>query len=258
MRSLKLVLGIAITTVGVGGVGASLAISGNVGQYFKADATVNFSTEKVTRRIWFVNKDNWWTTDTLYVHVWGGSLAADQWSGAASKIYDSYHYGLYYADIEAVGIGSDIYAQVKNANGSDASYYTTGVHLPALSSKSADVIALKSGYDGSGNRNAELMGTAGGTSGYVAVILEHTLSCDSSYAYGYNSYPQLDANFLTPSSGEITSYGAGTMVDDFDYDEYVDNGKSYNDLDRTNDYTNVTDKIAQLRDMYDTYGWKAS
>ena len=146
--------------------------------------------------------------------------------------------------------------RTENQDGSASDYYTCGVQLPALSEKGEDVIWMNSGTDGNGNRNAS-KGSAGGTSGFVATVLEHVLTCDASYAYGYNAYPQLNANFIATSSGEITQYGEGTMVDDFSYEDYVANGKVYDDnINRTEDLINLNQKIAGLRSMYEDYGWK--
>lgn len=253
MKGIKLVLGLSIGALGTGALGAGFFATQN-SNFARVDAA-DFSNMTITRRIWFVNNADWWTTNPLYVHAWGGSLETDQWSGVASKIYDSYYHGLYYADITAKGIGSAINVQIKNGDGSESDYYTCGVALPALSSKEADVIWMNSGKDGNGNRNAS-KGSAGGTSGFVATILEHELTCDASYAYGYNAYPQLLVDFITPSAGEITQYGNQTMVDDFSYEDYVENGKSYEDIDRTEDLINLNQKIDGLRSMYEEYGWK--
>ena len=254
MKGIKVLLGLSITAVGLTAVGAGVFATQSNNSFAKVNAA-DFSNMTITRRIWFVNNDNWWTADKLYVHAYGGSLAADAWSGEASKIYDAYYYGLYYADITAKGIGSAITVQIKNGSGDTDQFYTVGVSLPALSSKEVDVVWLNSGLTDN-HRNANKK-EAGGTSGFVATILEHELTCDASYAYGYNAYPQLLANFITPSSGEITQYGEQTMVDDFSYEDYVANGKVYDDnINRTEDLINLNQKIAGLRSMYEEYGWK--
>ena len=253
MKKRKTLILLSVVTMGIAATVLTVATSRRELQFAARSETVevDFDTANITRRIWFVNADNWWTSDTLYVHVWNdGGL--DVWSGAASKIYDSYFHGLYYADVTGEGIGGAINVQVKNGSGDNPSYWTSNVAVPSLADKSSDVLFLNSGYDGSGNRNAS-KGTAPGTSGFVAVVLEHCLSCDSSFAYGYNSYPQLKADFIDPC--EESGYFDGTMVNDYDYTEYKENGYSYSDLERKAAYCNVNEKIAQLELMYTTRGW---
>lgn len=197
----------------------------------------NFATANITRRIYFIDKkDNWWEGKTLEIHVWGDSLTAEQYV-VANKMNDSYYRGLYYADISGVGIGAAINAQVHVQNYGDAQWWSASQTLPSLAAKEADVISLDDGTDGSGNRNSSL-GTAPGSSGQVASFLDFISTCTASFASGYNAYPQLKANFIDPSSGEITQYGAGT---------YVEGGTAYN----------LNQKIAQLEGLYNSLGWIA-
>ena len=228
-----------MTCMSLMAVGAvAFATKGSALKYAANAEVVDFSTKDTTRRVYFVNNDNWWTSDTLYVHAYGGSIAGDIWSGAATKMYDSYNYGLYFADISGVGVGSAITVQIKNDSGSTDDYYTVGVALPALSAKSSDVLWLNSGLT-DGHRNAS-KGTAGGTSGQVASFLNFVVTCSDSYANGYNAYPQLYANFIQPSQGELDAYGNGTYVEDKDAEDHA--------------YT-VNQKIAELDKQYTKYGW---
>ena len=268
MKARKIIMiGALAATLGLGvtaGVMNGNFSANNVTIGVKADA-VNFATATVTRRFYFVVNKYWasWNGGEMYVHLWNGdkgSLDADVWTGAARELYHDYgndNQGLWCVDVQAKGVGSTLYAQVKSQNGSSGEYYSAPLLLPSLASKTSDVIYLNDGTNGDGNRNSSL-GTAGGTSGFVAVILEHIMSCSDSCADGYNAYPQLNADFLTPSSGEITAYGAGPLVDDFSLADYEENERKYAGISPTSDLTNVTDKIARLDYMYTNYGWTAA
>ena len=112
MKGIKVLLGLSLSAVGISAVSLGAATASKGASLFQTQATqtsIDFTTANITRRFYFVNNDNWWTTSTLEVHIWGGSLVADQWI-AASKMYDSYNYGLYYADISGVGVGAELYA----------------------------------------------------------------------------------------------------------------------------------------------------
>ena len=246
MKSIKVLLGISMAVVGASSV-AVIAASNKGVSLFPTQATqssVDFTTANITRRFYFVNGDNWWTADTLEIHVWGGSLASEQWV-TASKMYNAYSYGLYYADISGVGIGAAVNAQI-HVKGHEGDY-TVGKLLPSLEDKEADVMWLNSGLT-DGNRNMSI-GTAGGSSGEVASFLNFISTCkgkesaefSSSFASGFNAYPQLKANFLDPSSGQIIDYGDGTYVEDKDAEDH--------------NYT-LNQKIAELEYMYNNYGWK--
>ena len=239
-----------LTVAGLSVLAAGLvvgAVNNNAFRFANAEQTeVNFATAEVTRRFYFVidgYKAEWNTSgQELHVHAWGGSLAAEQWSAKATKMYGDYgtdNQGLWFADITAVGIGSAVNAQVKRQGGNDAWSYSKGLALPSLGDKTNDVMYLLGTADESGNRNASL-GTAGGTSGQVASFLNFVSTCTTSYANGFNAYPQLKANFLDPSAGEITAYGGGTYVEDKD--------------DKDVHYT-LNQKIAELEAQYNAKGW---
>ena len=247
MKSLKILLGLSMSVVGAGAVAFGVASNKGVSLFptQASQSSIDFTTANITRRFYFVNNDNWWVGSTLEVHVWGGSLASEQWV-TATKMYDSYNYGLYYADISGVGIGAAVNAQihVKNSSGD----YSVGRLLPSLADKQEDVMWLNSGLDGS-NRNMSV-GSAGGTSGQVASFINFITTCrgkesadySSSFASGFNAYPQLKANFFDSSIGEITAYGDGTYVEDKDAEDH--------------NYT-LNQKISELEYMYNNYGWIA-
>lgn len=265
---------VAVSCLSLLGVGLVLGIAANnnVNEVFNmnvraAQTPVDFTNATITRRIYLVDTDpGWWQVNNkqIFIHAYQTSNDAHSFdSGAMTKIYNDYHDGgLFYVDVTFEGAGDAISVVAKwgekgTPYGAANNNQTVTVELPSLASKAGDVLYISSGttWDGSYNNRNASKGTAGGTSGFVAVVMEHILTCDASYAKGYNAYPQLNADFLAPSKTEIDSYGEGTMVDDYDYDAYVLNDKSYTGMSKTDDYVNLKQKIAGLKDQYDANGW---
>ena len=240
MKAKKVLLGLSVAILGVAavavGIDATAKTSKTIAKTDAAQTEVDFTTANITRRVYFVdNKDNWWEGKSLELHVWGGSLQAEQYVDAV-KMNNSYYWGLYYADITGVGAGSAINAQAHVKGYADAQWWSVGQTLPSLGSKTEDVIWLNNGTGEGGNRNASI-GSAGGTCDQVASFLDFISTCTTSYASGYNAYPQLKANFLDPSSAAIAQWGDVTPVE---------GGTTYY----------LSQKIAKLESLFNENGWK--
>lgn len=212
---------------------ASANSNNNFGITGAQAANVAFNVSNVTtRRIYFVNNDtngnHWYKDKQLYVYAWYG----EENSGlvASSCLYADYSNwgGIHYADVSFTGCGGVIHVKFSSDDHWGAE---TGAayNIPALSSKSADVVYLNNGSPSYGN--------AGVSANQMKSILDQMDACSDSYYDGYNAYPQINANFIAPSTFD------GSTVDIADKDKQGNDG-----------YT-VADKIAQLRTNYEKNGW---
>ena len=239
----------------------AVAVIGNGNGAFEGPAvgvraeSVDFSTKTITRRFWFVSKVNDWASTTLHVKAYGGTLDKDYWFNGAVKVVSDYYKGIYYADITAAGIGGAVNIQVK-CDGSDYDAYrwSNPIALPSLGDKTSDVLIVEDTCGDNGNRNTSV-GTAGGNIGQVAAILATIESCSDSFAKGYNAYPQLNADFIVPSAGEIASKGSAQTLYDYTWEQYLANSKTYENIGDKAGTATVSAKINMLSEMFDTKGW---
>lgn len=232
----------------------------------------NFSTSRVakaaaptnTRRIWLVNNGgyntdvNWWTKENLVVHVYHeGQNDAIDVKGATLAATD-YYQGLWYVDVELANVTTSIkviVGQDLDDSGIEIDWgnnnQTGALELPAFGTD-ADVIWLQDGnwWDSEEKRNSRNANvtTAGLGGSQLAEVLSGYKTCDPSNTNGYNAYPQLEKSILDACSAEAKAYS--TSFADYDYDAYVQAGKSYEGMSKTSTST-VASKIAGLEYWYD-------
>ncbi|MGM9814386.1 MAG: hypothetical protein ACI32C_05815 [Candidatus Enteromonas sp.] len=198
----------ATSAVAVAGVGVTVAQDGFG---FK-------NAEAVTpmRRIWALNNDNWWTTETtaddgtvysqFKVHVWGGNsdLTAYDYQPMVRTHddiggdYQRRH--LYYIDVP-YDVEHVIFWLAWSSNNC-----TVTMDLPEFGTE--DVFYLNSGttWNSAENRSdrncsrGSLSGDKKMGVGNVQWLLTFFDTCSDSSANGYMAYPQLMANFINGAS----------------------------------------------------------
>ena len=214
----------------------------------EGERNINFASANITRRVYFYIDGVWsdsgtaWQGYNYVLHYTLDSGTNWLWSGDAKSFYGDYYQGLYYVDISGVGVGASFTAQVKSSC-SDSSYcYTRELTIPSLADKTYDVIHVESGNDGYGHRQASLSQAGAAEIYKIVSFLNFMNTCDDSYAFGYNAYPQFKANFLDPANAAaaIASYGS-TSISDKDKQGH--------------DGYNVQNKIDKLEELYDSLGW---
>lgn len=219
-----------------------------------AQVPVDFVEETVTRRIYFVNNDNYWgegwteeAMAQLYVHAWQESDGAYKTESLvpATRYMTDVLYGLYYADVTFAGAGDRIGMLIRTTDNWDTGVQSNGAILPALWSSSPDVVYLNSGLTG-GYRNTSVGSLNVLGDGQMAYLLRNYQTCSAAYSDGYNAYPQVLKDFCP----EGKWYEGSTTVTDYDYDEYVANGKSYEGLEQ-NGSTTINDKLVEMKALYE-------
>ncbi len=186
----------------------------------------NAKTVQTTRRIWVVNADEWWVNNVV---VKAEGAAAEPEYVNVYWVYGSYYYGLGYADIDSDNTSVAFKASETETN------MTASISLPdqidALDD-SADVFWLPNGLT-NGHRNCYVKTDGAGLGeAEMKILLSHFATCNTSFAYGYNAYPQLMVNFWNPSSDDAKK------------------GIVYPGNNEKGEQTLKTDKIAKMRQMY--------
>ena len=177
----------AITGLSVVSVGAlaGVAVAQNAGKFVATKA----ETVQTTRRIWVVNADNWWVKD-VQAHAFG---SVEQYV-TVNWIYDTFYKGLGYADIDS----ANTTIQFKPVSSWDnrTANITLDPQIDSLDDD-PDVYWLYNGTTKDGTVDARNYGTNTATLGEdeLSTVLSHIDTCGTSYACGYNAYPQLMVNF---------------------------------------------------------------
>lgn len=176
----------------------------------------NAATVQDSRRL-YVYLEGDWTAADMFIHYWGGAEGTTYDTAAQmTKVVSDYWQGLYYFDI-AMDVTGFL---VRNASGaftknSDQSEDILVADL--LVGTNYKAVAVKAWVADTAKRAIEIVDTVPGNSGQVAAILNHIDSCSTSYAGGYNAWPQLDDLFITPSTLE----GSTVVIDNFGDDTTI-------------------------------------
>lgn len=153
----------------------------------------------------YVYLDNGWTDWsglTFYVHYWGGTTSSD-WASCPSmtKVVSDYYQGLWFYDLPADTTG----ILIKTAAGNVDNWRETE-NIDVTSYKPSDyVFYVKEAVSSNNKRWWDKVTTAGMNSGQLAAVLSTIHACDTDTGYGFNSWPQLNPLFVTPSTGRDDS-----------------------------------------------------
>jgi hypothetical protein len=179
------------------------------------DATPTVQTH---HRIYVYLEQHWGVGD-MYIHYWGGEVGTT-WATCPimTEVVTDYAAGLFYYDVPI-----DVpYFLVKTATGdvSKTSDQSDDIEIASLfvsgNYKAAKVLSW---VDNGAKRVINIDDTLPGNSGQVAAVLNHIDSCSTSYAGGFNAWPQLNDIFIAPSSFTLSTvvtdnFGPDTTIGD--------------------------------------------
>ena len=232
MKKIAIIASIGLTFAAAGTLTAGLISSNKNNGFDSSVRAVNFSSETITRRIYFVNNEyyehTWYEGYDMYAYAYSLDESKNNMSEKAIRIYDSYYKGFYCADVTFEGVGASINVIITTSN-SWSGAQTATVTIPALSDKTADVIWINNGNPTYG---AAALGAS-----EAKCVLDHISTCDPSYAFGYNAYPQLIANFNMQN------------IEGMEYQSIGDKDKE------GHDGYNAAEKVDELERQYNKYGW---
>ena len=194
-RNLIFGLMAATSAVAVAGVGVTVA---QEGLGFK-------NAEAVTpmRRIWVVNQNGgWWPSykdgDTTYagfkVHAWQDGVGNEVDLPLVQCHGNDYWAGSFFCDIPATSTHV-VFFQGNWAEKTD------DLKLPTYGS--ADVWYLSENRRTPYNNRACSVGTMPMSTGQLAHLMGYFDTCSDSQANGYMAYPQMMADFVTPSTSAV-------------------------------------------------------
>ena len=191
----------AIAGLSVASVGAlaGVAVANSAANLTPANA----ETVQTTRRVWVVNNADWWT-DGVVVHAWGGASEENitvTWLDFGEG--NQYSHGLGYADLSVDSV--HILFKSKNTWDYETCNYDLSGQIDGLDD-SADAFYLNSGdyynQDKKKNCRNSSIGSVPMSEIQLATLFSYVTTCESSYAVGWNAYPQLLVNFVLPTDAD--------------------------------------------------------
>ena len=207
MKSRKLIAAITISLFSVGLIANS----------FRLLSDSKAATVQTDRRVYVYLEGAWDNAGHMFIHYWGGASGTN-WSSCPemTNVVSDYWQGLFYYDIPMDVTGF----LVKDLTGD----------VIKLSNQSADILVadlfVETDYKVAtvkgwvADENKRVVGTADNapmSSLQAAAVLNNINSCSSSYAGGYNSWPQLDDLFISSS----TLDGSTDVPDNFGGDTTI-------------------------------------
>jgi hypothetical protein len=178
----------------------------------------NAATVQTERRLYVYLVGGWDGTD-MYIHYWGGEgVTGTTWSNCPqmTRVVSDYWQGLYFYDVP---VNTESFL-VKNATGDvlKTSNQSDNMLIASLFVSSNYLALAVSAWVSDGTKRAvSTADTLGISSLQIVAVLNNINSCDSSYAEGYNAWPQLNDLFITPSTFDGSTvvpdnYGPDTTI----------------------------------------------
>lgn len=181
------------------------------------------------RRIYVFTKSNWdngvnygWNDDgEVYIHYWGGAVGTVYASAPKlTEAVNDYNNGLYFIDIP-IDVTSFL---LKNSAGGNPSIQTSDISISILFEESEGVTNYKvlETWGGGGSYYAQDQLQLNVNRFQIAAVLNNIDTCSTSFAGGFNSFPQLTDLFINPNSNladfystEVTdNFGESTTIQD--------------------------------------------
>ena len=214
MKSQKKRFGILFAVATLAASAAAMLFSVSPNQTNEVEA----ATVQTHRRLYAKLQGAWDNADHMYIHYWGGTSTGTTWASCPemTNVISDYWQGLYYYDVP-VDITDFL---VKDSTGEPSK----------VSNKSADITVASLFVEGNYQvcvigswvadntvRAVTVEDNAPMSSLQATAILNNIDSCDSSYAGGYNAWPQLNDLFISPSALE----GSTVVTDNFGPDTTI-------------------------------------
>ncbi len=186
------------------------------------------ATVQTDRRIYVYLEGAWDNPGHMFIHYWGGASGTN-WDSCPemTNVVSDYWQGLFYYDVPAdvtSFLVKDSTGNVSKASNQSADIAISDLFLDG----DYKVAAVKAWADDGNNRVVVAADNAPMSSLQAVAVLNNINSCSSSYASGYNSWPQLNDLFISSS----TLDGSTVVTDNF------------------GDATTIADKTAYLEAKY--------
>lgn len=220
MKSRKLLA--ALTTISLFSVGL---IANSMSLLSNSQA----ATEQTNRRLYVYLEGAWDNAGHMYIHYWGGATGTT-WESCPemTNVVSDYWQGLFFYDVP-VDV-TDFLVKDSSGNVSKSSNQSANMSVADLLVEGDYKVAtVKSWVSDGASRLTGVADNAPMSSLQAVAVLNNINSCSSSYASGYNSWPQLDDLFISPSTLE----GSTVVPDNF------------------GDSTTIAEKIAYLQAKYE-------
>jgi len=212
MKSRKLIAAITISLFSVGLIANS----------FRLLSDSKAATVQTDRRV-YVYLEGDWTVADMFIHYWGtGDGTTYDTAVQMTKVVSDYWQGLYYFDI-AMDVTGFLVRKASGAFTKNSDQSEDILVADLLVGTNYKAVAVKAWVANTAKRAVEIVDTAPGNSGQVAAILNHIDSCSTSYAGGYNAWPQLNDLFISPS----TLDGTTVVTDNFGSDTTIAEKTAY-------------------------------
>lgn len=192
----------------------------------------NAATVQTHRRVYVYLDDALsYMNDTIYIHYWGGGEGSTWGSQPAMTIVlgDDFYGGMHYFDLPVYTTDFMISNGTSPSNEWEKS---DDISIGSLFNGSnylfAKILDATLGGTNDGRRNIEYVDFHSFSDGQAAAVLNHINSCSTSYAGGYNAWPQINDLFISHST-----LNGSTVVTDEDRPD-----------------TTISDKCAYLQIWY--------
>ncbi len=197
------------------GLVCALGVLGSV-KFAKQGFETNAATVQTERRV-YVYLEGGWDSGNMYIHYWGGA-SGTTWASCPqmTKVVSDYYQGLFYYDVPVETtdfLVKDSTGDVsKQSNQSDNFLIST-----IFTGSDYKVFEIDPWVNDSTKRTGTVKDNVPMSSAQAAAVLNNINSCDSSYAEGYNAWPQLNDLFISSSTLEGTTvvtdnYGDSTTI----------------------------------------------
>lgn len=181
------------------------------------------ATVQIDRRIYVYLEGTWDNAGHMYIHYWGGAEGTT-WSSCPemTNVVSDYWQGLFYYDIP-VDV-TEFLVKDSSGNVSKVSNQSANILVSDLFvGTDYKVATVKAWVSDGASRITGVADNAAMSSLQAAAILNNVNSCSSSYASGYNSWPQLNDLFISPSTLE----GSTIVPDNFGDDTTIAEKTAY-------------------------------
>jgi len=197
----------AILTVGVGATLSSVLPA----------REIEAATSQDNRRIYVYLEGGWDNAGHMFIHYWGGAEGTT-WKTCPemTNVVSDYFQGLFYYDVP-IDV-TDFCVKDQSGNVSKTSNQSIDIAVADLFVEpDYKVATVKAWVKDEAKREAGVADNAPMSSPEAAAVLNHINSCSTSYAGGYNAWPQLNDLFISPS----TLDGSTVVTDNFGPDTTI-------------------------------------
>jgi len=169
-----------------------------------------------------------WDTGKMYITYENTAIDPIGYTSAVemTKVVSDYHQGLFYYDVP-IGFDNDDQFRLRNNTGAwtgkDSNQSAYIYFKDLLVTGNYYGVSVGAWVADNTPRVVIMENTIPGSSAQIAAVLNHINSCSTSYAGGYNAWPQLYDLFIAPSS----LVGSTVVTDNFGPDTTITGKTDY-------------------------------